>query len=310
MDWKEIAIKIFPEEYKNFKEKFTGRNPHVKLGVSIEDDVKRRDLTYNALFFDLDTKEIHDYTGGQEDLEKGITRMVGDPYERIDEDALRILRAFRFASRYEHKLDEKTIEAFKKRNQLENIDPDTGEMKRISAERIYEEMQKAWKQAKDYNFYLNLFTEFDMWDQVFPGSNINTELIETDSFNVCLANLFRNENTRGLSSKLVRNYKIDANTADTVEFLLELNALTENNASKMKEKLNNKNSDVENIKRKDIEEWIRVEGHGKLHQKFLEYEPKAWGKILVDQGWKPGRELGQEIAKRKINDFKSFLNNK
>ena len=284
-----------------------GRNPEVKLGVSIEDDVHRRDLTYNAMFYDLDTKEIHDFTGGQEDLEKGITRFVGDPYERIDEDSLRILRAFRFASRYNHKLDIKTIEAIKKRNQLENIDPETGEMKRISSERIYEEMVKAWKQAKDYNFYLGLMTEYNMWEQIFPGSNINTNLIETDSFNVCLTNLFRNEPTTGLRDKLVEQYQFPAQVADTIVFLLNLKTLNLDNAHELKKSLMQKNADVENIKESDIREWIRVEKYGKLHTKFMDFKPTEWGKELMKQGWKQGKELGQEIDRRKKGEFRGMM---
>ena len=88
-------------EIATFREDISkGRNPEVKLGVTIEDDVKRRDLTYNALFYDLDKREIVDLVGGVSDMESKITRMVGDAIERIDEDSLRILRAFRFASRY------------------------------------------------------------------------------------------------------------------------------------------------------------------------------------------------------------------
>jgi tRNA nucleotidyltransferase/poly(A) polymerase len=100
-----------------------GRNPQVKLGVSIEDDVKRRDITFNALFYDLDTKEIVDLTGGKKDLEDNLIKMVGDPIERFDEDSLRILRAFRFASRYQSDLDESTKSAIEKRNKLITIDP-------------------------------------------------------------------------------------------------------------------------------------------------------------------------------------------
>lgn len=141
-------------EVATFREDISkGRNPEVKLGVTIEDDVKRRDITYNALFYDLDKKEIIDLTGGKADLESGITRMVGEPIERFDEDSLRILRAFRFASRYEHPLHKDTERAIEKRKQLENIDPETGDMKRISQERVWEEMTKAWKQAKDYRYY-------------------------------------------------------------------------------------------------------------------------------------------------------------
>jgi hypothetical protein len=287
-----------------------GRNPKVKLGVTIEEDVERRDLTYNAMFFDIEKKVIYDITGGMDDLKNGITRMVGDPYERIDEDALRILRAFRFASRYKHKLEEKSIEAFKKRNQLQNVDPDSGEMVRISAERIYEELKKAWDKVDDYNFYLGFFNEFNMWPEVFPGSNINTNLIETNSFNVCLANLFRNEDIEGLSKRLTENYKIDGDTADTIEFLIKFSGLTEDNAIELKQSLNKKNLDVENIKDSDLKEWIRVEGFGELHKKFLEYQPTNWGKELIKQGWKQGPELGKEIANRRINDFRTFLSNK
>jgi tRNA nucleotidyltransferase/poly(A) polymerase len=287
-----------------------GRNPEVKLGVTIEEDVERRDLTYNAMFFDIEKKVIYDITGGMQDLKNGITRMVGDPFERIDEDALRILRAFRFAARYEHKLDEKLIEAFTRRNQLQNIDPDTGMMKRISSERIYEEMKKAWDKVPNYNFYLEFFNRFNMWPEVFPGANINTNLVETTSFNVCLANLFRNENIDGLSKRLTQNYTIDSDTAETIEFLLRFSNLTEDNAIELKQTLNKKNLDVENIKEVDIKEWIRVEGFGELHRKFLEYQPTNWGKELIRQGWKQGPELGKEIANRRINDFRTFLSNR
>jgi len=287
-----------------------GRNPKVKLGVTIEEDVERRDLTYNAMFYHIEKKEIYDLVGGMKDLEDGITRMVGDPFERIEEDSLRILRAFRFASRYNHILDERSIEAFEKRNNLENIDPDTGELKRISSERIYEEMQKAWKQSPDYNYYLQFFNEFNMWSEVFPGANINENLIETDSFRVCLANLFRNENPNGLANKLISKYKIDGGTADTIEFLIEFNNMTEENAIEVQKKLKKKNLDVENIKESDILEWIRVENLGNLHKKFLQYKPKNWSDELKKQGFKPGPEFGKEIRKRSIDDFKTFISNK
>ena len=53
-----------------------GRNPEVKLGVTIEQDVRRRDISFNGLFFDLDTNEIVDLVGGQQDLKDGVTRMI------------------------------------------------------------------------------------------------------------------------------------------------------------------------------------------------------------------------------------------
>jgi tRNA nucleotidyltransferase/poly(A) polymerase len=301
-----VYTKEVPEgmEIATFREDVSkGRNPEVKLGVTIEDDVKRRDLTYNSLFYDLDTREIVDLVGGKEDLQSGITRMVGDPIERFDEDSLRILRAFRFASRYEHPLHHDTEKAIEKRKQLQNIDPETGEMKRISQERVWEEMKKAWKQARDYNYYLNFFTKFDMWDEVFPGSEINTELVKSKDLVVVIANLFKNESLSGLERKLVQEYKIEHETATKVFFLVSL--------------LSFKVEDVFDIYKKrqqcaisdeTILEWLKVQGiNDDSLIKFVEYKPSISSQELMEQGFK-GRELGLEIKRLEIEKFKSMLN--
>ena len=301
-----VYTKEVPEgmEIATFREDVSkGRNPEVKLGVTIEDDVKRRDLTYNSLFYDLDTREIVDLVGGKEDLQSGITRMVGDPIERFDEDSLRILRAFRFASRYEHPLHHDTEKAIEKRKQLQNIDPETGEMKRISQERVWEEMKKAWGQARDYNYYLNFFTKFDMWDEVFPGSEINTNLVKSKDLVVVIANLFKNESLSGLERKLVQEYKIEHETATKVVFLVSL--------------LSFKVEDVFDIYKKrqqcaisdeTILEWLKVQGiNDDSLIKFVEYKPSISSQELMEQGFK-GRELGLEIKRLEIEKFKSMLN--
>jgi tRNA nucleotidyltransferase/poly(A) polymerase len=290
-------------EIATFREDVSkGRNPEVKLGVTIEDDVKRRDLTYNSLFYDLDTRQIVDLVGGKEDLQSGITRMVGDPIERFDEDSLRILRAFRFASRYEHPLHHDTEKAIEKRKQLQNIDPETGEMKRISQERVWEEMKKAFKQARDYKYYLNFFTKFDMWDEVFPGANINTELVDSKDFIVVIANLFKNESTLGLSDKLAQEYKIELETSTKVTFLISL--------------LTFKTEDVFDIYKKrqqcaitdqTILEWLKVQSLDTNELiKFVEYKPSISAQELMSQGFK-GKELGDEIKRLEIEKFKQML---
>jgi tRNA nucleotidyltransferase/poly(A) polymerase len=300
-----VYTKEVPEgmEIATFREDVSkGRNPEVKLGVTIEDDVKRRDLTYNSLFYDLDTRQIVDLVGGKEDLQSGITRMVGDPIERFDEDSLRILRAFRFASRYEHPLHKDTESAIEKRKQLQNIDPETGEMKRISQERVWEEMKKAWKQAKDYRYYLSFFTKFDMWDEVFPVANINTNLVDSKDFIVVVANLFKNESTLGLADRLAQEYKIELETATKVTFLLSL--------------LNFKVEDVFDIYKKrqqcaitdaTILEWLKVEGiDTDTLVKFVEYKPSVSAQELMSQGFK-GKDLGDEIKRLEIEKFKQML---
>ena len=300
-----VFTKEVPEgmEIATFREDVSkGRNPEVKLGVTIEDDVKRRDLTYNSLFYDLDTRQIVDLVGGKEDLQSGITRMVGNPIERFDEDSLRILRAFRFASRYEHPLHKDTESAIEKRKQLQNIDPETGEMKRISQERVWEEMKKAWKQAKDYNYYLSFFTKFDMWDEVFPGANINTNLVKSKDLVVVIANLFKNESTLGLADRLAQEYKIELELVTKITFLISL--------------LNFKVEDVFDIYKKrqqcaisdaTILEWLKVESIDTNELiKFVEYKPSVSAQELMSQGFK-GKELGDEIKRLEVEKFKKML---
>jgi tRNA nucleotidyltransferase/poly(A) polymerase len=300
-----VYTKEVPEgmEIATFREDVSkGRNPEVKLGVTIEDDVKRRDLTYNSLFYDLDTRQIVDLVGGKEDLQSGITRMVGDPIERFDEDSLRILRAFRFASRYEHPLHKDTEKAIEKRKQLQNIDPETGEMKRISQERVWEEMKKAWKQAKDYRYYLNFFTRFDMWEEVFPGISINTDLVDSKDFVVVIANLFKNESHVGLADKLAQEYKIELETATKVAFLISLLSFKVEDAFDIYKKRQQCG-----IQDSTILEWLKVEGINDNELiKFVDYKPSVSAQELMSQGFK-GKELGIEIKRLEIEKFKEML---
>jgi tRNA nucleotidyltransferase/poly(A) polymerase len=290
-------------EIATFREDISkGRNPEVKLGVTIEDDVKRRDLTYNALFYDLEKREIIDLVGGISDMENKLTRMVGDPLERIDEDSLRILRAFRFASRYKTPLSEDLTKAISQRNQLQNLDPETSEMKRISPERIWEEIKKAFKQAKSLKHYLDFFTQFNMWGEVFPGSKINKDIVECDELTSYLANIFKLENTSILEKKLVQDYKIDSDVASKVVFLIDLLKLTPENAFdlyKRKVRCHVSNS--------QIIDWLDTCNiHTQIFIRFIDYKPTVSAEDLMSKGFK-GRELGEEIKRLEVENFKNLL---
>ena len=300
-----VFTKDQPEgmEIATFREDTSkGRNPEVKLGVTIDQDVKRRDISFNGLFFDLDTNEIVDLVGGQQDLKDGITRMIGDPNERFEEDSLRILRAFRFASRYEHPLHKDTEAAIAKRNQLENVDPESGEMKRISQERVWEEMKKAWKQAKDYNYYLAFFTKFDMWNQVFPGVEINTNQVDSKDFVVVFTNLFKNVNIEGLETKMVQQFRIEQENAKKIVFLLELSKMNvEDVFDIFKKRQQCAITDA------TILEWLRVSNiQSDMLLKFIEYRPTISSQELMAQGIK-GKDLGIEIKRLETEKFKEML---
>lgn len=81
----------------------------VKFTSNLEEDLSRRDFTINALVYD--GKYVLDYFGGVDDLHNKVIRAVGNPEERFSEDALRILRAIRFASKLDCEIEEKTLNA-------------------------------------------------------------------------------------------------------------------------------------------------------------------------------------------------------
>jgi poly(A) polymerase len=77
-----------------------GRRATIAYTDDWREDAARRDFTINALFADPSTLEVHDYFGGEQDLEARRVRFIGDPLTRIAEDHLRILRFFRFFARF------------------------------------------------------------------------------------------------------------------------------------------------------------------------------------------------------------------
>lgn len=112
----------------------------------IEDDLARRDFTVNAMAYN-ERDGLTDLFSGREDLERGIIRAVGEPEKRFTEDALRILRALRFASTLDFKIEEQTALGLRKTAPL---------LKNVSAERIFTEWNKllsgngAYRIIKEY----------------------------------------------------------------------------------------------------------------------------------------------------------------
>lgn len=105
------------------------RPSRVDFSSSLEEDVKRRDFTVNALAYHPE-EGLLDYVGGLEDLEKKILRSVGSASERFSEDALRMVRALRFLSSLGFNLEENTrLALFENRHLIRNISP-----QRIKAE--------------------------------------------------------------------------------------------------------------------------------------------------------------------------------
>ena len=110
-----------------------GRHPDaVTPAATIEEDLLRRDFTVNALAYHPD-RGIIDPFGGAEDIGRGIIRCVGDPTSRFSEDALRILRACRFASQLGFAIEKTTFDAMLASKHL---------LRKVSGERIYRELER------------------------------------------------------------------------------------------------------------------------------------------------------------------------
>lgn len=110
-----------------------GRHPdEVTFTKSLEEDLKRRDFTINAMAYNGSTGLV-DLYGGQEDLEKRVIRCVGDPGERFTEDALRMMRAVRFAAKLDFSIEENTRRAITRLK---------SNLSKVSAERIQVELTK------------------------------------------------------------------------------------------------------------------------------------------------------------------------
>ena len=91
-----------------------GRHPdQVRFSRDPREDVQRRDFTINGLLLDSEKNEVLDFVGGQEDLRAGIIRAIGEPERRFTEDKLRMLRAVRFAARFEYVIDAVTFAAMR-----------------------------------------------------------------------------------------------------------------------------------------------------------------------------------------------------
>ena len=135
-----------------------GRHPDYVAFSTPEDDVKRRDFTINGLLYDPIKNEMLDYVSGREDISKGIIRTIGNPIERFTEDKLRMIRAARFACRFNFPIHEKTRQAIIKLARQIHV---------VSAERIREELEKILTSPNPH-IGIRLLDEFHLLQEILP----------------------------------------------------------------------------------------------------------------------------------------------
>jgi tRNA nucleotidyltransferase/poly(A) polymerase len=291
MTWQKIAKEIFPEEFKQF-ERLNGRRPDAVEFTDIASDVQRRDLTINALFYDIDKGEIVDFVGGIDDIQNGIVKAVGDPGARFAEDRLRILRALRFATRMGSQLDPATAQAIKNDNKLSGVSP----------ERIRDEFLKGILATRSVPSFLDMMEEYDLWPQVFPGLNVARVPIDTKNVPVVLARLLWG-NAPDLVAKRLNALKYSADEVAQVTFLLRFKDLTPENAFRLR-----KAYLISKLSDKDLIEFAAMKStpEPRLVRAFLKYRPTITGDELMAQGF-TGAQLGKEMERRETELFKELL---
>jgi tRNA nucleotidyltransferase/poly(A) polymerase len=169
-----------------------GRRPDAVDFTDIKGDVKRRDLTINALFYDIGKKQIVDLVGGIADLKKKQIRTVGSAEERFDEDPLRKLRAVRFAGSVGGKMTKDTWGALKKNSDISGV----------SAERIRDEFIKGVTKAKNVPNYFKMLRTLGMFKQIFPGLSVLHRKVNTNDYKLQIAYMLQTNDKDKVKSKL------------------------------------------------------------------------------------------------------------
>jgi tRNA nucleotidyltransferase/poly(A) polymerase len=292
------VINVFTEddefEIATFREDIgSGRRPDSVTFTTIEGDVKRRDLTINALFYDIETSEIVDLVGGLDDLSQGIIRTVGSAEDRFGEDRLRILRAIRFAARFGSELDEDIVQALKKNSSLEGI----------STERIRDEFLKGIKSAKSVRGFLKLLLRFKLIPEIFfSGRIILTDIGNSKDPIIVLAQMLNMVDfvSEGFLKEALNARSYTTDEIKGILFLTKLGRMTLKDVVPMKRL--QKNSGLSDSQ---IREFARLEGiSGVFIDLFLEFSLSVSGtKVMEETGLKGGPELGKLIEEMELANY-------
>lgn len=165
-----------PEEQSNIAERDKSSSSNLRINDNIygtdQTDAFRRDLTINAMFYDLATFSIIDYVGGFEDLQNKVVRVIGDPKERFIEDPVRLFRTVRHAARTGFSIEENTKSALIANRAL---------ITQSAPMRIYEELKKDFKSGALVKVLSGL-QDYQLLDYLLPElSDKNNPLLGSDS---------------------------------------------------------------------------------------------------------------------------------
>jgi tRNA nucleotidyltransferase/poly(A) polymerase len=284
--------KIYEYEIATFREDMSsGRHPEVRF-ATINEDVQRRDLTMNALFYDIQTNEIVDLVGGMHDLQNGIVDTVGRPQDRFAEDRLRILRAVRFATRFGYPMSHRTEQAILDDPSLTGISP----------ERIRDEFVRSIASAKDTRVLLGLYDYFGLWTHVMPTLKVSTIGVPHVKDTAVILACILAENSIEDVARVLNLLKYSDVEIKQTTFLMRLRTLKVDNAFRL-----NKAAHQAHINEEQIRDytWMTLCDAATL-EAFIAYQPTVKGDDLLAEGYS-GRALGVELERRETELFERLV---
>lgn len=280
----------------------TGRRPESVVFTSIEEDVRRRDFTMNALFYDARAREVVDLVGGMADMAAGVLRTVGAAEDRFAEDPLRKLRAVRFASRFGYRMDRLTELA---------IINDPG-LKGVSPERTHDELARSIAGALRPPELFDTLERLGLWPHVLPGlrvsvspdSSVSTRGFDTRDPAIALALLLDNEDPRSLGKRLAA-LRYTREEVLQVTSLLSFRDLDASRAFVLKNSLGYVGLSFDRLTEYMVQ---RGSPDRRRFSAFVRYmgTPAVRGDDLMAQGYS-GQALGVELRRREAVLFSRLL---
>lgn len=274
-----------------------GRRPDSVTFSGIEDDAARRDLTINALYYDLDAEEILDFHGGLDHLQSNKVCFVGDAKERLEEDKLRALRFVRFHGRVNpgayHTLDKAAANAI-------------GNLKlrpEISDERIRDEFLKGLSGVLHQQNFLYNLNDLGLMSQILPGLDLFLLLKPQFTLRVeVLAQILGGNNPGEVRERLLE-LKYTSTEAQDVEFMIKMGEFkTPDQVVQFHRARKKTKWDSESLLKFAQYHYANAP----LIEKMLAFPyPTVRGEELMDQF--KGKALGDEMNRREVENFKAFI---
>jgi len=265
-----------------------GRRPDsVEFTPDIKQDVLRRDLTINALYYDIGNRNIVDVVGGIKDLKKKKIRTVGKAEERFDEDPLRKLRAVRFAGSIGGRMSKDTWGALKQNSDISGV----------SAERIRDEFIKGVTKAKNVPNYFKMLKTLGMFRQIFPGLSVLSSHHKTNDYKLQIAYMLQTIDANKVKSKL-NSLKYTNQEANDIWFLITIS-----NPREVLDDLPSFKKLQKNVKlsTSQIKQWVKIHGDKNI-LKVWNWKLTVTSDDAKAEGWL-GKGIGDYMRKKEEELF-------